>query len=218
VATPLNFQALYQQQDTILTLLSQLDTGFYLTGGTCLHRFYLQRRYSDDLDFFCNDSDLFRDYAREFTDLLKAQSCYTQTVIDTRDFIRFTFGNLKIDLVNDRVFRLGRTEKSNEHYKIDNIFNILTNKLTAVIGRDEPKDVFDIFSIARHCAFSWSEMVVYSQKKCVFAIDLLVDRLQSFPVSLLDDICVLDKSFLDEVKMGIRGIAEDILNGRDNVI
>lgn len=61
---PLKYQKLYAQQDKILSLLSKMDTGFYLTGGTCLHRFYLNRRYSDDLDFFCNDSDLFRDYFR----------------------------------------------------------------------------------------------------------------------------------------------------------
>ncbi|MBN1413191.1 MAG: nucleotidyl transferase AbiEii/AbiGii toxin family protein [Spirochaetales bacterium] len=215
---PVKYKKLYAVQDTILKLLTQLDTGFYLTGGTCLHRFYLHRRYSDDLDFFCNDIDLYRDYSREFISQLKEQDFNPQTLTDTRDFIRIICSGLKIDLVNDRVFRLGRTEKTPEGYKIDNIFNILTNKITAVIGRDEPKDVFDIYSISRHCPFSWSEMISHAMKKNLFQIDLLVDRLQSFPVSLLDTINAADKSFLEKTKKGITGIAEDILNGRDNII
>ena len=76
--------------------------------------------------------DLFRDYSREFINKFKEQGYYTATLIDTRDFIRIISGDLKIDLVNDRVYRLGRTEKAVEKYRIDNIFNILTNKLTAV--------------------------------------------------------------------------------------
>ncbi len=34
---------------------SQLGPGFYLTGGTALAAFYLQHRYSVDLDFFTAD-------------------------------------------------------------------------------------------------------------------------------------------------------------------
>ncbi|MBN2532336.1 MAG: nucleotidyltransferase [Spirochaetales bacterium] len=100
---PVKYQKLYAKQDTILTLLSKLNTGFYLTGGTCLHRFYLHKRYLDDLDFFCNDTDLFRDYAHELIEKLKEHDYYTETLMDTRDFIRITFDELKIDLVNDRV-------------------------------------------------------------------------------------------------------------------
>jgi hypothetical protein len=113
---------------------------------------------------------------------------------------------------------VGRTEHTVEQYKIDNIINILANKLTAIIGWDEPKDVFDLYSIARHFPFSWTEMIGHAQKKSVFQIDLLVDRLQSFPVSLLDDLNVVEQSFLEEVKKGIGRITEDILNGNDNTV
>ena len=153
-----DYDILYSEQDVVLNTLKEIDTGFYLTGGTCIHRFYLDYRYSDDLDFFCNDNDLFRDYAREYFEFLKSKQLYFEYLVDTRDFIRILFNKkLKIDFVNDRVFRYNKIERSKEGYKIDNIFNILANKITAVISRDEPKDVFDICSISNplieYCPF-----------------------------------------------------------------
>jgi replication initiation and membrane attachment protein DnaB len=139
------------------------------------------------------------------------------TLIDTRDFIRIQFNDhLKIDLVNDRVFRSGITRITQEGYKIDNVFNILTNKITAIIGRDEPKDVFDVYSIAQSYDFSWREMIDIALKKSVFEIDILADRLQSFPVTLFDKINTDDSKFLLKAKSWISSIAKDILSGADN--
>jgi len=38
-----------------------LNPGFYLTGGTALGRFYLNHRYSEDLDFFVNADPEFKE-------------------------------------------------------------------------------------------------------------------------------------------------------------
>ena len=51
---------LYPLQDKVLKRIDQSDTPFYLTGGTALTRFYLNHRYSDDLDLFQNDSVTFQ--------------------------------------------------------------------------------------------------------------------------------------------------------------
>ena len=53
------FKQLYPLQDQVLSLIRQVDTGFYLTGGTAASRGYLQHRFSDDLDFFVNDDPRF---------------------------------------------------------------------------------------------------------------------------------------------------------------
>ena len=46
----------YRNQDQILQLLSGQKTFPYvLSGGTALSRFYLHHRFSEDLDFFCED-------------------------------------------------------------------------------------------------------------------------------------------------------------------
>ena len=43
-------KSLYPLQDEVLDLFT--EERFYLTGGTCLSRFYFKHRYSEDLDFF----------------------------------------------------------------------------------------------------------------------------------------------------------------------
>jgi len=44
---------LYPFQDGILAIVKRIDVPFYLTGGTALSRHYNPVRYSNDLDFFC---------------------------------------------------------------------------------------------------------------------------------------------------------------------
>ncbi len=180
------YKKLYAYQDTILHEINKIDTGFYLSGGTCIHRFYSEKRYSDDLDFFCNDNDYFRDYVRECNEKLSHLPHDFITLLDTRDFVRCIYANeLKIDFVNDRVFRLGRTEKTENGFKIDNIDNICANKISAIMGRDEPKDIFDIYTISKIKAIQWDIILDAALKKCQFERDLLIDRLISFPRELL---------------------------------
>ena len=59
----LDYKKLYDLQDKVLDVIFQTEQVFYLTGGTCLNRFYHEKRYSDDLDFFVHDD---RDFNRGF--------------------------------------------------------------------------------------------------------------------------------------------------------
>ena len=52
----IDYKELYSLQDKVLAVIFQEQSEFYLTGGTCLSRFYIEKRYSDDLDFFTNQS------------------------------------------------------------------------------------------------------------------------------------------------------------------
>ena len=49
---------IYPLQDAVMDLL-QSDK-FYLTGGTCLSRYYYQHRYSDDLICFLTELNTLR--------------------------------------------------------------------------------------------------------------------------------------------------------------
>jgi len=55
--------------------MSNLNTPFYLTGGTALSRFYFNHRYSEDLDFFANRMPDFRATLDNF--LSKIQTNFT---------------------------------------------------------------------------------------------------------------------------------------------
>jgi hypothetical protein len=63
---------------------------------------------------------------------------------------------LKLDFINDIAFRVGLPEPSALFPSLDNVDNILANKLTALYRYAE-KDIADIWAICRNHAFSWSQ-------------------------------------------------------------
>jgi predicted nucleotidyltransferase component of viral defense system len=102
----IDYSDLYALQDKVLATIFAEDTSFYLTAGTCLHRFYLHLRYSDDLDLFTNENSLFRDGVRIAQDLLDAHEISFDPQVDTRNFVWLSVvSRLRVDLVNDRVYR-----------------------------------------------------------------------------------------------------------------
>jgi len=66
---------------------------------------------------------------------------------------------LQVDFINDRVYRHDESIYLENGYIIDNIKNILSNKLNAVIDRDEEKDIFDIYMICKFYDFDWKEIL-----------------------------------------------------------
>ena len=52
----IDYKNLYNLQDEVFAVVFKTENIFYLTGGTCLSRFYKAKRYSDDLDFFADNS------------------------------------------------------------------------------------------------------------------------------------------------------------------
>ena len=55
----IDYKKLYKLQDKVLDIVFETEKIFYLTGGTCLSRFYIEKRYSDDLDLFANSEPRF---------------------------------------------------------------------------------------------------------------------------------------------------------------
>ncbi len=118
--------------------------------------------------------------------------------IESKDFMRYLVDDkLQVDFINDRVVRYKDVVVLKNGYIIDNIENILSNKLTAVMGRDNPKDIFDIYLIAKYYKFDWSEILISAKEKSNFNLEELIVRLRSFPVSWLHKIVLVDKAFLD---------------------
>ncbi len=155
----LDYNEIYTLQDKIFEIIFSFENDFYLTGGTCISRFYYAKRYSDDLHFFADNSNRFNKDIRKIEKILKDRFDIIKEV-ETRDFIRIRINKiLQLDFVNDRVERYKEVVVLKNNYKIDNIWNILINKITAVMSRDEPKDVFDIYLIAQYEEINWKEMI-----------------------------------------------------------
>jgi predicted nucleotidyltransferase component of viral defense system len=157
-------------QAALLTNFFATDTGqlFFLTGGTALAAFYLHHRLSVDLGLFTLD-----DLALRETDVLIPQlaadlGCRIGRARRTEHFCQFLFEleareSLQIDLVQDFGPQYG------EHIKVgdiivDSLENIGVNKLTAILGRTEPKDFVDLYFIL-HAGYDFHELLVKAQEK-----------------------------------------------------
>ncbi|HFU76078.1 MAG TPA: hypothetical protein ENK66_07520 [Arcobacter sp.] len=206
----INYKKLYALQDKVLERVFSVEDEFYLTGGTALSRFYQEKRYSDDLDFFTNNSTRFNFAVKNIlAELSKEFSIETE--LDSRDFVRINInGLLQVDFVNDRVPRYKEPTVLENGYKIDTIENILSNKITAVIGRDNPKDIFDIYLISKYYAVDWSEILESAQDKSAFSMDDLMVRLKSFPYRLLGSINIIEENFLDSFQDDFASLIEEI--------
>ena len=211
----IDYTRLYLLQDEILPIIFQDDTEFYLTGGTCLNRFYFEKRYSDDLDLFTNFSNTFAYSAKDIIARISRQHFAVSRQVDSKDFIRIQITKdnvrLQVDFVNDRVKRFGDF-KYHGGYKLDNPLNILSNKITAVMGRDNPKDIFDICLIDQNMEIQWDEILAQAKEKLLFQKEDLLYRLKTFPSLLLNNLNTIDEHFLNNIKKYIDGIIVDISN------
>ncbi len=193
----IDYKRLYELQDRVLDKVFAIEDEFYLTGGTALSRFYEAKRYSDDLDFFTNNSTRFNFAVKNIVAEL-SKEFDLEYELDSRDFIRVKIDSLlQVDFVNDRVPRYKEPKVLENGYKIDTIENILSNKITAVMGRDNPKDIFDIYLISSHYDIDWEEILNSAQEKMFFSIDDLMVRLRSFPHALLKSINLIENNFLE---------------------
>lgn len=134
----------------VLQILNELDTGFYLTGGTAASRAYLYHRFSDDLDLFVNDSPHFSLWSSRIIDAcVRSSEWTTRVLVQEQRFVRISLDagsdSLKLELINDVPAHIGSVIADPVLRRIDSAENILANKVSALLDREEPKDLADIW-------------------------------------------------------------------------
>ena len=171
------FNVLYPFQDQVITAINQVDTSFYLTGGTAASRGYLQHRFSDDLDYFVNDDDRFGLWVeRIIQSLNKEWQC--DVLMKEERFARLNLSqkdiSLKIEMINDVPARVGDVQIHSLLGRLDSAENILANKVTALLSREEPKDLADIWGFCCQKNLSLRDAITDAQSKAagVFPADL----------------------------------------------
>lgn len=216
-----DYRKLYQLQDKFLQWWISLELPFYLTGGTALGRFYLNHRFSEDLDFFVNADILYQDYITLLNKKVKSQFLVDiEQSLFTEDFTRFFINengtSLKIELVNDIEYHVGDTNIY-PFGKIDTPANILSNKLTALIGRDEPKDVYDIICISQNYSFNWQDVFFQAKQKAIINELDLEQRLITFPVIWLSNVnWLINPIDIKLLQNQLNQIADDFFLGKNN--
>jgi len=221
---------LYPFQDGIIKIFKKINTPFYLTGGTAINRCYFDLRYSDDLDYFVNaDSNYsqyrnivinaLEDYSNEnhfkvMTQSIIAEENYTQVYLIQNEHNEPV--HLKIDLINDIAPYFGDIQNNDIFGRVDNYFNIISNKLSAIY-RFEPKDIADIWILSKHISFNWKEQFNNAKEKDAgLDVQKISEIIQHFPVDYTEHIKwaveINKNKFINDLSI----IAHDLLMGRNN--
>lgn len=174
---------LYKTQDKIIDIVIKEHCGFYLTGGTALQRFYFNTyRYSDDLDFFLIDNGTSKANSLEFDKFLNALDKHLieyELNVSNPYFKRIILqeNHLKIDLINDYVYHEKDFIKANNGLYLDSLQNIFVNKLETTLSRTEPRDLFDIYIILKHCNMDIEKSFNLLSKKSNLETKMVLDNL-----------------------------------------
>ena len=222
-------EKLYPFQDGVLNIVRKSGLPFYLTGGTALSRGYFQHRYSDDLDFFVNNSTVYPDLVGKCIGLLtENQGTYgfrvdAQTIRRTATFSQVLLTSLKdecllkIDLVNDIAFRVGDVAEHETLGALDTWENILSNKCAALY-RFEPKDIADIWCISRNRRFSWAQ-ILHDAKEKDGGIEpmAIAEILSTFPKDMVSVIKWTNAPEVESFISDLKRISTALLSGRENI-
>jgi len=195
-----------------------------------LGRCHFHHRWSDDLDFFVNAHEEYGLYVgmilREIrknqssqnfalhTDAVIAEEYYSQIVVSRQTGADECL--LKIDLINDVAEHFGDVCDLEPFGKVDNVMNILSNKLTALY-RFEPKDIADIWIISKNRQFQWKELIRQAKEK-ELGLDVLKisEIIRSFPPDYIDTVKWAIPVDKEKMAKDLNVVADDIFWGRAN--
>ncbi len=143
---------------------------FYLTGGTCLTRFYFHHRESFDLDLFTQNQAIDFTHVSPMVEKIGRDMRWKlikQVTTDT--FLQYIYEDkngqtVKTDLVKDIPVHFGKIKKIGK-INIDSLENIGSNKILAIFGRTDAKDFIDLFHILSNTGFSFDFLYGLAKKK-----------------------------------------------------
>jgi predicted nucleotidyltransferase component of viral defense system len=211
--------SLYPLQDSVLKLLDKVNGTFYLTGGTALGRYYLNHRFSDDLDFFLNRASDFQHQTEVAIDELKknfpvdtrvASESYVQLILHPKELA------LKVEFVNDVGYRYDKPIATSLFARTDHWRNILSNKITA-LSREAPKDIADIIYLSQKFEFNWIDIILEAREKDSWINELQIFKMiNEFSADKLSIVNWTTEPNYSELAKSLKIIAKDILMGKDN--
>lgn len=199
---------LTEKQELLISHLpEEIQTNFYLTGGTALSAFYLGHRLSEDMDFFTDAEEKMAPI--EFlTGIIRSlpslDHLHFERLFDRRIFVATFKDNqiLKVEFTSypfkslDDRLRVGKLV-------VDSLLNLITGKLFAMADRLDPKDFVDLYFVLKNKGLKLEILVKLTEERfdvkgLEFVIPeriLLVDRIapRDLPV-------MVEKLDLDEMK------------------
>ena len=127
----------------------EVEDKFYLTGGSALGIFYLQHRFSYDLDFFTQQKIEWHIVDSETKSIAQSIGAECESLTLTPFFRRFklTRGNESelVDFVIEPVAQIDATKNRFGSITVDTLNEIGINKMCMLLSRSELKDIIDLY-------------------------------------------------------------------------
>lgn len=192
---------LTERQLQALKLISntKLASHFYFSGGTALSHYYLQHRYSEDLDFFSQN---------EFDPLgvtVSLKSIQKKLRFETFDYQSSFNRNLYfLSFEKNDILKLEFTyypfpqieqPKEIDGILVDSVIDIATNKLFTISQKPRGRDYFDLFSIIRKYHFTIEDLRMKAKLKFDWHVDPLQLASRLFEVDTHLDDPIIDGKF-----------------------
>ncbi len=140
-------------QRAVLVEFFRRERGFFLTGGGALVGYHLHHRTTSDLDLFTLDEGAFARSRYVLPAVAEALQGSLDVRQDAPDFRRYALTRageaLVIDIVRERVPQVRVAKPEIEGIVVDPPEEILANKLTALVGRQEERDLVDVYFLER---------------------------------------------------------------------
>ena len=154
--------------------VEKLRKQFYFGGGTALSVFYLQHRYSDDLDYL-SEIEFDKNTVIEFVNHLSKKLSITIKITKKKTVLWFELRKdnqlLKIDFIT---FPYPRIEKGDiyQGVVIDSAQDIAANKLLVMNLETNPKDYVDMYFLLKEKFTIWD--IIYTvEAKFKLRLDLI---------------------------------------------
>jgi predicted nucleotidyltransferase component of viral defense system len=167
-----------------------LTGAFYFGGGTALAEHYLQHRYSEDLDFFCESefdpisiAALLKKIQRKAG---ATRMRYEQSFNRNLFFVALGGEEVKTEFTYYPFSRI-ETGKAVGGLQIDSLRDIAVNKIFTIYQRPRSRDFIDLYCIFQKTSWPFSELARMAQIKFDTYLDPIMMGAQLLRVTELKD-------------------------------
>jgi predicted nucleotidyltransferase component of viral defense system len=139
-------------QREFLQAFAARTSAYFLTGGAVLAGWVLGHRRTDDLDLFTTDDAAMAESDRLVRGVADQIAATVDVVRSTPDFRRYLLrrgsDGVVVDLARERVAQL-RAKVVRDGLPMDPVEEIVANKICALLGRAEIRDLVDLYCLER---------------------------------------------------------------------
>jgi len=182
---------------------------FFLTGGSALGLFYLDHRYSYDLDLFTIETPEWPEIDGIFHLCAREINAQGEILKDSPTFRRYRLSrNAETEIV-DFVLAIEKQIDENKqlfkNVRVDTLHEIFVNKITTLISRCEVKDLVDLYFLEQEGMRIEDHFAEARQKDGGLDPAMISSILKSLQITEMPDYLIKPLS-LDELKSFVEAL------------